>query len=1026
MGRLSLFSLIGGGVFFAGLFFQVGLVRYFGMNADWSYAAQAIFSIELSYILNRYLTWRDKETGFWIACWKFNVQKLLMTVVNMSAYALLVHVGMQYIVANVLLSAIFTPINYIASHALVFAQSYKGKQRKEGHANMISDAPALHPRASVRMPEVLPSVSVVIPCKSNEKTIYATVAALLAQDYPVLKEVILVGDVGDSTWRALTDIHDERLIILEHEKTPGKRDPNVKRDKGIRWSSGEVIALADSDIVADRNWLSQAVGLLDSQAGGLVAGGMRSIHDTFWGRFVDNNRLAAKTPRLPRPYHVTAENFGKRGFKPPVTANAVFGRELYDECPLDVAWAFGYEDYEWMWRVAKTGHPVLFTGELTAAHHHRRSFRKLVQEYRVSAEGCARFIRRHRDSPLARRRRDQAVWMPLAALTAIIVAVGALAMGEWKEIVGLMLVATIGMSFREVVTSRRPEAAAYPFAAGLLGLVFTQTLVASLLNPPPDAVDGDYRAVRKTQGYRLFAAVGHRALLAVILAVQAGASLSLIWSNTAFADEANYLWQGRMEWAHWLHGTPIPQFQDSGAHQIYPPLGALANSIGGLAGARALSMIFMLTATVLLYLTASRLFGRGAALMAAALWAVSEPVLRLAFATYDPMACLLIALSAWLVVQAGVRRYRGEIVALATGALGLASVVCFSFGIMVPVVTVFAFLYWRSSMGARLAWWCTGWLFSGAVGVTVALMTGLHLWQDAIGSTVSRPQNVLGQGATAMLRSAWGWDGLLCALAGAGIVIVFVRERSWNRRLLVLVIALAGLLVPAYQTQIGTGWALDKHMSAGTWFMAIAAGYGVTQFSPRSRKPLATVCVLGAFLIYPTVIGIWYARSAYQMWPNEAALVKVLTPLAAHSKGEILASNDFVLQYYLPEGRHWQRWDNSTGNPPASLAAGKVGLVVLNLNGDLQSNSLPAALVPVPSNSLSSEVLRLATPNTGVAATVQEVESSKSYRLVAVIPYVTSDPQQSNGVYVVWQRVYQRASHPSRIHERKHEARTAK
>jgi glycosyltransferase involved in cell wall biosynthesis len=275
---------------------------------------------------------------------------------------------------------------------------------------------------------------VVIPCKANEGTIRATVDALLAQDYRGLAEVIVVGDVGDSTWAALRDVHDSRLVILEQEKMPGKRDPNIKRDKGIRRAIGDVIALADSDIVMDPDWLSKAVAMLLAQGGGLVAGGMRSIHDTFWGRFVDRNVLAAKTPRLPRPYLVTAENFGKRGYKPPVTANAVFTRELYRNCPLDVTWAYGYEDYEWFWRLAKGGHKILFSGELTAAHHHRRSFRRLAKEYRQSAYGCAKFVEFHNDSPLAVKRFKQAFFLPIVALVSLAAIIIALADGYAEQV----------------------------------------------------------------------------------------------------------------------------------------------------------------------------------------------------------------------------------------------------------------------------------------------------------------------------------------------------------------------------------------------------------------------------------------------------------------------------------------------------------------------------------------------------------------------------------------------------------------
>jgi 4-amino-4-deoxy-L-arabinose transferase-like glycosyltransferase len=101
-----------------------------------------------------------------------------------------------------------------------------------------------------------------------------------------------------------------------------------------------------------------------------------------------------------------------------------------------------------------------------------------------------------------------------------------------------------------------------------------------------------------------------------------------------------------------LQGTPLPQFPAyfSGAPVLYPPIGALADSIGGLTGARILSLIFMLGATVALWATTGRLFGRRAAFFAAALFAVLGPTLHLgAFATYDAMSIFLMALAAWLV-----------------------------------------------------------------------------------------------------------------------------------------------------------------------------------------------------------------------------------------------------------------------------------------------------------------------------------------------------------------------------------------
>ena len=101
--------------------------------------------------------------------------------------------------------------------------------------------------------------------------------------------------------------------------------------------------------------------------------------------------------------------------------------------------------------------------------------------------------------------------------------------------------------------------------------------------------------------------------LLVVLAVQAGLSLRLLRADTASQSEARYLRAGHLEWAHWLHGTPIPPFPKyfSGAPDIYPPIGAVADSIGGLAGARVLSLAFMLGATILLWSVTARLFGGG-------------------------------------------------------------------------------------------------------------------------------------------------------------------------------------------------------------------------------------------------------------------------------------------------------------------------------------------------------------------------------------------------------------------------------
>ena len=184
---------------------------------------------------------------------------------------------------------------------------------------------------------------------------------------------------------------------------------------------------------------------------------------------------------------------------------------------------------------------------------------------------------------------------------------------------------------------------------------------------PPDTAPSGRLAARRDKAAQRQRAAWHRFIqsqtlpLGVILAVQALLSLRLIWSNTAFTDEGLYLWSGRLEWVHWLHGTRIPNFPSyfSGSPDVYPPLGAMANALGGLTAARLLSLCFMLGATALLHGITRRLFGLRPANFASALFAGLGTTQFLgAFATYDAMALMLLALATWLSVRAtGSRRW---------------------------------------------------------------------------------------------------------------------------------------------------------------------------------------------------------------------------------------------------------------------------------------------------------------------------------------------------------------------------------
>src|SRR6266516_5889542 len=70
---------------------------------------------------------------------------------------------------------------------------------------------------------------------------------------------------------------------------------------------------------------------------------------------------------------------------------------------------------------------------------------------------------------------------------------------------------------------------------------------AAAARPPGSRRAGTRRAGRGWQ------AAGSTWPLLIVLAVQAALSVRLVRADTAFQDEATYLWAGHLQWAHWLH-----------------------------------------------------------------------------------------------------------------------------------------------------------------------------------------------------------------------------------------------------------------------------------------------------------------------------------------------------------------------------------------------------------------------------------------------------------------------------------------
>jgi 4-amino-4-deoxy-L-arabinose transferase-like glycosyltransferase len=487
-----------------------------------------------------------------------------------------------------------------------------------------------------------------------------------------------------------------------------------------------------------------------------------------------------------------------------------------------------------------------------------------------------------------------------------------------------------------------------------------------------------------------------RAVLGAILCLQAAMSLRM--HNTAFEDEALYLYSGHMEIVHWLHsvsqqGNYASYF--SGAPVLYPVLGALADAVGGLAAARHVSLLAMLGCTALLYSMSRRLFNERVALCAAALFSVTESAIFLGnFATYDAPALFLLALAAWIVVRTAARRWPVYLLAAPLAALAVATK--YAALLFVPTIAALAALAALPYLGRRAL------VRPAAFGLVVAaLLAGaLHLAGRAYIQGISFSTTNRSSGTTptsTLLHESLLWGGLPFAVAVIGAVAYARRPRTepdeiiaepggtLRRTALGLVLAGTALLAPAEQIHLHTSVSLQKHIGFGLLFAAPMAGVGLVRLmGDHFRRVQLGIAVWAVAL----TLGMTQARDLYSGWTNSSQMVHDIA-LAARPGAHYLVEVPEVPIYYLM-GNPDAQPDQFTSTYNIGYADSQEGKF---LTGD-------AGYVAA----IQAGYFRVVSYNYQTTPAVDKVlagtlEADPSYKLEAVIPSATDSVFQYVWVY---------------------------
>lgn len=483
-----------------------------------------------------------------------------------------------------------------------------------------------------------------------------------------------------------------------------------------------------------------------------------------------------------------------------------------------------------------------------------------------------------------------------------------------------------------------------------------------------------------------------RWLLPLILVFQALLAWTML-QNTAFQDEALYVYAGQQIWQAWLGGPPVTDPYSSyfsGYPYVYPVIGGALNMLGGLELVRAFSLLCMLIVTTCGYYVTKKLFDQKSAVFAAIFLVCQGPILFLSrLATYDPLCLCLLALATALAVNAGMSQRPWR-------ALGVGPLLVLAFFtkyvalIFIPSVLAILVLCFLLNWGWK-SMLLPGILALLSLSITAISAAALVLHFDpqivnAIANTSTNRVVIIAASHLALTEH-------VIIMIGLSYVVGLTALIFTRKRYLLITLLLLGtpLLLPGYHIYKGEQVSLDKHLGFSMFFLMPLAGYALASLSGfRGRFLSGRYWLSGvAICLMLFLVGTQEARDMYAQWPNTSQLAYVLDTQVRPSNGRYLMEQFEVSRYNLRNDTYNWQWDG------LDFFEYKDKLGRYYVNDDAYVQAVKDGYFDVIQLNYGGYYYQRDT------LIAQAIKQSKKYTLIEKIPY---DDYYGPGYFWVWRK----------------------
>ena len=228
----------------------------------------------------------------------------------------------------------------------------------------------------MQKPDKMPLVSIIIPCRNEEKYIFECIDSIIQSDYELnnMEIIVVDGKSTDSTIDILQGClkknRNIRFLINDHQTTP------FALNLGIKNAKGEFIRILGAHSKIDKSFIHDGVLLfLKDNKIGCVGGCIENIYEN------DLSRTIAYA--MGSPFGVGNAYFrtGKKSGYVDTVAFGIYKQEVFDKIGLFDEELVRNQDDEFNYRVTKNGYKILLSKDISLKYYVRSSLGRLYKQY---------------------------------------------------------------------------------------------------------------------------------------------------------------------------------------------------------------------------------------------------------------------------------------------------------------------------------------------------------------------------------------------------------------------------------------------------------------------------------------------------------------------------------------------------------------------------------------------------------------------------------------------------------------------